>query len=56
MNEHVYMLDHDCYVQRSRSFDGVDALDQIESLHTLALQLFQAAITPKLYKYLRRRR
>jgi uncharacterized protein (TIGR04255 family) len=54
-NEQVYMLDYDCYIQRARSFDGDDALTQIESLHTFALQLFQAAIMPKLYRYLRRR-
>lgn len=51
--EWTYLLDQDCYVQRGRPFNADQVLDAVESLHTLALQVFQQAITPDLYGYLR---
>lgn len=49
----LYLLDHDCFRQQGRRFD-VDALaSTLDDLHRLALQVFQAAITPKLYRYLK---
>jgi uncharacterized protein (TIGR04255 family) len=52
-NEAIYMLDEDCYVQRGKAFDVDDLLTAVEDLHTFALQLFQAAITPDLYAFLK---
>jgi uncharacterized protein (TIGR04255 family) len=49
----MYLLDHDCFVQRGRPFDVDELVAAVEDLHTLALQVFQAAITPDLYSYLR---
>jgi uncharacterized protein (TIGR04255 family) len=49
----MYLLDHDCFVQRGRPFDVDQLVAAAEDLHTLALQVFQAAITPELYTYLR---
>ncbi len=51
--EWVYQFDQDCYVQRGRLFSADEVLAEAESLHTLALQVFQEAITPDLYKYLK---
>lgn len=45
----VYRLDHDCSRQRGRPFDSSQVLSTLEGLHTLALQIFQKAITPELY-------
>jgi uncharacterized protein (TIGR04255 family) len=51
--EWAYLFDQDCYVQRGRRFDSSDVLAALESLHTLALQVFQQAITAELYEYLK---
>lgn len=50
--EAIYIVDTDCFVQRGRALSLDRALASIESLHSLALQLFQAAITDSLYEYL----
>lgn len=49
----VYRLDHDCSRQRGRAFESDQILSTLESLHTLALQVFQKAITPELYQELK---
>lgn len=49
----VYMLDHDCYIQRGRPFDVGQVMAALEDLHRLALQVFQSAITEDLYNYLK---
>jgi uncharacterized protein (TIGR04255 family) len=49
----TYLIDQDCYVQRGRAFDVDEVLQATETLHTLALQMFQQAITPSLYSYLK---
>jgi uncharacterized protein (TIGR04255 family) len=51
--EWKYLLDHDCFVQRGRQFQVHEVMTAAEELHTLALQVFQAAITPKLFAYLK---
>lgn len=49
----VFLLDTDCYVQRGRAFSSDELLLVTETLHTLALQIFQAAITDEMFDYLR---
>jgi uncharacterized protein (TIGR04255 family) len=49
----TYLLDQDCYVQRGQPFDVDQILEVVEDLHTLALQIFQQAVTPELYSYLK---
>ena len=49
----TYLIDQDCYAQRGRPFDVDQLLSALEGLHTLALQIFQQAITPALYQYLK---
>lgn len=49
----IYLIDHDCYIQRGKPFNVDDMLNAAEELHTLALQVFQQAITPDLYNYLK---
>jgi uncharacterized protein (TIGR04255 family) len=49
----VYLLDLDCSMARSRPFDAAGVLGGIDEIHTVALQVFQAAVTPKLLSYLR---
>jgi uncharacterized protein (TIGR04255 family) len=49
----AYVIDQDCYVQSGRTFDRRGVAEVAESLHTLALQIFQQAITPPLYTWLR---
>jgi uncharacterized protein (TIGR04255 family) len=51
-NRWMYLIDQDCFVERGRPFDPDQVLEVTESLHTLALQMFQEAITPALYKHL----
>ena len=51
--EWTYLIDQDWYVQRGRTFDAEQVLEAAESLHTLALQVFQQAITPDLFEYLK---
>jgi uncharacterized protein (TIGR04255 family) len=52
----TYILDNDCFNQRGRSFDESAAREEIEHLHRLALQIFQAEVTPVLYEHLRANR
>ncbi|MGB3678890.1 MAG: TIGR04255 family protein [Candidatus Microthrix parvicella] len=49
----AYRLDHDCSRQRGRPFESADIVETLEALHTLALQVFQKAITPELHNELR---
>lgn len=51
--EWVYMLDNDCFIQRGQSFDVDRIMSEVDQLHRLALQIFQAAITQDLYEYLK---
>lgn len=47
-----YLLDHDCSRSRARAFSADDVRQGAEGLHELALSVFQAAITPRLYHHL----
>ncbi|MBC6450686.1 TIGR04255 family protein [Actinokineospora xionganensis] len=47
-----YVLDTDCSRGDSRAFDADDVLEGAHSLHRLALQIFQTAVTPALIKRL----
>ena len=49
----VYLLDHDCYRQAGRALTHDNVLATTSDLHTLALQVFQNAVTDELYRYLR---
>jgi uncharacterized protein (TIGR04255 family) len=49
----IFLLDTDCYVQRAVRFDVDGLLGVVESLHVLALQIFQWAIDERLYSYLK---
>ena len=49
----LYLLDHDCFRQQGRPFDVDAVASTVDDLQRLALQVFQAAITPKLYRYLK---
>jgi len=48
-----YLLDHDCSRSGGRAFSADDIHDGVERLHMLALAVFQAAITRKLFAHLR---
>jgi uncharacterized protein (TIGR04255 family) len=48
-----YLLDHDCSRSGGRAFSPEEIRDGAERLHTLALAVFQAAVTPKLFNHLR---
>lgn len=48
-----YVLDHDCSRSGGRAFSPVDIHGGAERLHTVALAVFQAAVTEKLFKHLR---
>jgi uncharacterized protein (TIGR04255 family) len=48
-----YLLDNDCSRTGGRSFSSAMVMESVEQLHDLALAIFQASITPKLYDYLR---
>lgn len=48
----TYVLDHDCYRQAARAFASADIMAGLDALHRVALQVFQTAITPDLYRYL----
>jgi uncharacterized protein (TIGR04255 family) len=48
----VYVIDHDCFRQAGRPFSHGGILAAAEDLHRIALQMFQAAITPELYAHL----
>jgi uncharacterized protein (TIGR04255 family) len=47
-----YLLDTDCYRSSSRRFAPDTLLADAEYLHKLALQVFQASITPRLFEVL----
>jgi uncharacterized protein (TIGR04255 family) len=49
----LYLLDHDCFRQQGRPFDADALAGTLDDLQRLALQVFQAAITPRLYRYLK---
>ena len=48
-----YLLDHDCSRSGGRAFSPDDIRIGAERLHTLALAVFQSAVTEKLFKHLR---
>ena len=48
----VYLLDHDCFRQAGRALTNDGVMSAADDLHRIALQVFQAAITEKLYSYL----
>ncbi|MDP9402541.1 MAG: TIGR04255 family protein [Actinomycetota bacterium] len=48
----VYLLDHDCFRQAGRALTADTVMTTADHLHRAALQVFQAAITDKLYSYL----
>jgi uncharacterized protein (TIGR04255 family) len=48
-----YLLDHDCSRSGGRAFSPGDIHEGVEGLHTLALSVFQAAVTQKLFTHLR---
>lgn len=48
-----YLLDHDCSRSGGRAFSADDIHDGAERLHLLALAVFQAALTRKLFAHLR---
>lgn len=48
----TYVLDHDCYRQAARAFAASDVMSCLDDLHRVALQVFQSAITPELFRYL----
>lgn len=50
--EHVYLLDHDCFRQAGRKLSTGEIASTVSRLHTLALQVFQAAVTPEFYAQL----
>jgi uncharacterized protein (TIGR04255 family) len=49
----IFLLDTDCFVQRGSNFDVEDLLGVVESLHNLALQIFQWGMEDKLYSFLK---
>lgn len=51
-DEWIYLLDHDCFRQAGRSFDEAGILTSADDLHRVALQVFQSAVTDRLYAYL----
>ena len=48
-----YVLDHDCSRASGRAFSPEDIRGGAERLHTVALSVFQAAVTERLFKHLR---
>lgn len=48
----TYLLDTDCFRSVSRRFSAETLLGDAEGLHRLALQVFQASITDRLYRIL----
>ncbi len=48
-----YLLDWDVYTEDVRAFDAAAIRERLQGFHTLALQLFQQAITPELLAELR---
>lgn len=50
----AYLLDHDCFIDDSRSFDADELTGDFDNLHRLALGVFQRAITEKFYRQLKK--
>lgn len=48
----AFVLDHDCFRETGDDLTLDGLMATLEQLHTLALQLFQAAITPAYFEYL----
>jgi uncharacterized protein (TIGR04255 family) len=48
-----FLLDHDCFREAGVEFSIDSTLKSMERLHVLGLQVFQAAITPAYFEYLR---
>jgi uncharacterized protein (TIGR04255 family) len=46
----AYVLDHDCFQEKGREFQSTSILEAAEKLHTIALQVFQAALTPEYFE------
>jgi uncharacterized protein (TIGR04255 family) len=51
-NEAQYVLDYDCFSQTGRAFEIANLKDQLEKLHRLALQVFQATLLPAYFSTL----
>ncbi len=49
----AYVLDHDCFRQAGRELTSAGVMDAADDLHQIALQVFQNAVTDKLYTYLK---
>lgn len=49
----AYLLDHDCYLKDSTRFDAAFLRASYDQLHTLALAVFQRAITSDYYSQLK---
>jgi uncharacterized protein (TIGR04255 family) len=47
-----YLLDHDCFREGGRRFSVEDTMRGAEQIHTVALQLFQTALTPEYFRQL----
>lgn len=50
----VYLLDHDCARETTRPFVADDVMASVDSLHTTALQVFQASLTTDYFESLRK--
>lgn len=48
-----YLFDEDCFMQRGHTFSADTLMEALDRLHVLALQIFQLAITDRLYAYLK---
>lgn len=48
-----YLLDHDCFHEEAVEFTTDGVMSRAETLHTIALQVFQAAITPEMFRLLK---
>lgn len=48
-----YLLDHDCFREQGLAFSLETVRGGMEELHTLALQVFQRAVTDEYFEYLR---
>ena len=49
----AYLLDHDCFIDDSRSFDAEELAGNFDNLHRLALGVFQRAVTDDFYRQLK---
>jgi len=48
-----YLLDHDCFREQATDFAAERIMEGAETLHTIALQVFQAAVSKEMFAYLR---